>query len=93
MNAYDLDDWPKIPPNNLNKNCFFSATNIVKSSNKGKYISSGYGIAFDGADSWSFGNDLARIVTISCIDNSSSSHADNHKKIFFSVNRKIKWWY
>ena len=93
MNAYDLDDWPKIPPNNLNKNCFFSATNILKSSNKGKYISSGYGIAFDGADSWSFGNDLARTVTISCIDNSSSSHADNHKKIFFSVNRKIKWWY
>ena len=38
MNAFDLDDWPKIPPNNLNKNCFFSATNIVKSSNKGKYI-------------------------------------------------------
>ena len=90
MNPYDLDDWPKIPPNNLNKNCFFSETNIVKSSNKGKYISSGYGIAFDGADSWSFGNDLARIVTISCIDNSSSSQADNHKKIFFSINRKIK---
>ena len=64
MNVYGLDDWPKIPPNNLNKNCFFSANNIVKSSNKSKYISSGYGIAFDGAHLWSFGNDLARIVAI-----------------------------
>ena len=43
---------------------------------------SGYGIAFDGKSSWRFGNDSARNVTILCVDNSSSSHADNCKNTF-----------
>ena len=33
-----------------------------------------YGIAFDGAGSWSFGNDFTENV-----DNSSSSHANNRR--------------
>ena len=43
----------------------------------------GYGIAFDGAVTWRFGNDYARNVTIFDVDNSSSSHSDNDIKIFF----------
>ena len=45
------------------QNCSFGATNIVKNSNKEKYVYSGYGITFDSAGSWSF-----------CVDNSSSFH-------------------
>ena len=43
----------------------------------------GYGIAFDGAGTWRFGDDYARNVTIFDADNSSSSHSDNDIKIFF----------
>ena len=39
-------------------------------------------MAFDGKGPWSFGNDFARNVTIFGIDNSSSSHTDNHKNDF-----------
>ena len=30
------------------KNCLFTATNIIKNSDKEKYVYSGYGIAFHG---------------------------------------------
>ena len=43
---------------------------------------SGYGIAFDGADLWNFGNVFARNALIFGVDNTSSSHADNRKNIF-----------
>ena len=46
-------------------------------------MSSGYGIAFDGKDKWSFGNDSAMNHIIFGVDNSSSSHTNNCKKIFF----------
>ena len=36
---------------------------------------------FDGKGEWSFGNDYARNVIMFGVDNSSSSHADNIKKI------------
>ena len=58
------------------------ATNIVKNSDKEKYVYSGYGIAFDGKGEWSFGNDYARNVIIFGSDNSSLSHADNLKNNF-----------
>ena len=38
---------------------------------------SGYGILFDEAGSWNFGNDKARNVIIFGFDNRSSSHTDN----------------
>ena len=60
----------------------FGATNIVKNSDKSKWVYTGYGIAFDGEGSWSFGNDFDKNVIIFCVDNSSSSHADNHKNNF-----------
>ena len=40
---------------------------------------SGYGIAFDGAGSWNFGNNLTRNVVIFGVDKSSSSYTDKCK--------------
>ena len=45
--------------------------NIVKNSDKEKYVYSRYGITFDSACSWSFNNDFSRNVIIFCVDNSS----------------------
>ena len=64
------------------KNCLFEATDIVKNSDKEKYINSDYGIEFDGKVKWSFGNDYARNVMTFGVDNSSSSHTDNLNNIF-----------
>ena len=58
------------------------ATNIVKNSDKEKYVYRDYRIAFDGKGEWSFGNDYARNVIIFGSDNSSLSHADNLKNNF-----------
>ena len=56
----------------------FGATNLVKNSDKEKWVYSGYGIAFDLAGSWNFGIDYAKnVVNFSADD--SSSHTDNHK--------------
>ena len=60
----------------------FGATSLEKSSDKEKWMYSDYGIAFDGKDTWSFGNDYAKTVIIFGVDNSSSSHADNRKNNF-----------
>ena len=60
----------------------FGGTNIVKNSEKNNWVYSGFGIAFDGGDWLSFGNGTARIVIIPCVDNSSSSHADNLQNNF-----------
>ena len=46
----------------------------MKNSNKEKYVSKGYGKAFDEKGEWSFDNGTARNVIIFSIDNSSSSH-------------------
>ena len=43
---------------------------------------SGYGIAFDGEGTCSFDSDYTKNVKTLGVDNSSSSHADNHKKSF-----------
>ena len=41
--AYDLETWPKIPLKKFPiKNCLFGATNIVKNSDKEKYVHSDY---------------------------------------------------
>ena len=86
VNVYifcDLDAWPRNPSNNFKfKNCLYEATNIVKNSDKEKYVYSGYGITFDSAGSWSFDNDFARNVINFGVDNSSSFHSDNRKNNF-----------
>ena len=83
---YDLDAWPRNPTNSFKfKNFLFGATNSVKNSDKEKYVYSGYGITFDIAGSWSFGNDFARSVVIFGVDNSPSSLAENCKNSFLSA--------
>ena len=79
----DLDAWPRNPTNNFKfKNCSFGATNVVRNSDKEKYVHSRYGITFDSGGSWKFDNDFARNVIIFGVDNSSSSHSDNRKNNF-----------
>ena len=54
---YELYYWPKILLKSFTfKSCLFGATNLVKNSDKDKYVYSDYGIAFDGGYWWSFGN-------------------------------------
>ena len=60
----------------------FGASDILKNSYKSKCLYSGYGIAFDGASSQSFGNDFPRNTVIFGVDNSSPYHADNDKNNF-----------
>ena len=52
---------------------------------------SGYGIAFDGAGSWSFGNDDVRNAVFFGIDNSLSSHTDNHKNNFLETGEGLTY--
>ena len=59
--------------------CLFGATNVVKNSDKEKYVYGGYGIAFDGKSLWRFSDEFAWNVIISGIGNGSSSHTDNPK--------------
>ena len=77
-NVYESYNWSKIPL----KNFLFGAINIVKNSNKDKWVYSGYGITFDRGDWWSFGNSTARSVIIFGVYNSSSSHVENLKNNF-----------
>ena len=80
--VYDLVAWPRNPATSFKfKNFSFGATNILKNSDKEKYVYSGYEITFDSADSWSFDNDFARNCVIFVVNN-SSSHSNNHKNNF-----------
>ena len=49
----------------------------------------GYGIAFDGAGTWRFGNGYTRNVAIFDVANSSSSHSNNDIKIFCQCLVKV----
>ena len=63
--VYDLNAWPRTSRNNFKfKNRLFGTTNIVKNSDKEKYVYSDYEITFDSASSWSFDNGTARNVII-----------------------------
>ena len=46
---------------------------------------SGYGIAYNGKSSWSFGNDYESKFVIFGVDTSSSFHIDNRKIKFFFI--------
>ena len=61
----------------------FGATTVVKNNDEEKWVYSGYGIAFGGKGSRSFGIDYARNVVIFGVDTSSSSHINNCKKLCF----------
>ena len=62
--------------------------NIVKNSDTSKYVYIGYGIAFDGNDSWSFGNGFARNVVTFDVDNSSSHHTNNCNNNFLVLDER-----
>ena len=66
-------------------NCLFGAINVVKNSNKEKYVYSDYGTTFDSLGSWSFDSDTARNVIIFGVDNTSSSHGENCKSNFLGL--------
>ena len=56
----DLDAFPRNPTNNFKFKIFlFGVTNIVKNSNKEKYVYNVYGITIDSSGSCSFDNDFA----------------------------------
>ena len=57
-------------------------------SNKSKYVCSEYGIVFDGAGLWNFGNDFAKNVIIFGVDNSSLSHNDLRKYAFLILGEE-----
>ena len=62
-----IDNYPNIPFKNFTfKNCFFSARNIAKDSNKEKWV---HRIAFDGKIWWLFDNFFPRYAVIFSIDN------------------------
>ena len=52
---------------------------------KKRYKYSGYGITFYSAGFWIFDNDTARNFIIFGVDNSLSSHCDNHKNNFLVI--------
>ena len=72
--VFDLDTWPNNLLRNFTlKNCLFGATSMVKSSDREKWVYSGYGIAFDGKGTGSFGNEFCSfwllLPTPFCIGN------------------------
>ena len=50
---------------------------------------SGCGITFDSAGSWSFNNGITKNIIIFGVNNSSSSHADNHKNYFLVLGKGL----
>ena len=67
----------------------FAANNIVTNIDKGQWVYSGYGIAFDRTGSWVFGNELARNVIFGVV-NSLSTHAENRKNnLLLSAGQKF----
>ena len=85
--VYNLEAWSRNPTNNFKfKHCLLGATNMVKNGDKEKYAYSRYGITLVSASWWSFDNDTARNVIIFGVDNSSSSHSDNHKNNFLILD-------
>ena len=50
---------------------------------------SGCGITFDSAGSWSFNNGITKNIIIFGVNNSSSSHANNHKNDFLVLGKGL----
>ena len=66
--VYELNNWPHDTTNNFSlKNCLLGTVKLVRNA-KSKFTYSGQEIAFNGEDSWSFDNDLARNVLTFGVD-------------------------
>ena len=70
------------------KNCSLGTINqrSARNASKGKFVQNGRKIGFDGADSWSFGNDFARNVVTFGEGNSLSSHPNNQRNNFLVLD-------
>ena len=65
------------------ENCLFGAVSLTENADINKYKYSGYGVAFDGYESFSFpGIGLGKNKIMFGVDTSSFIHADNKKKYF-----------
>ena len=58
----------------------FATVKVTRNAIKRKFIYNGYAIAFDGAGSWSFGNEFAQSILVSSVDNNSCRHSKSRKK-------------
>ena len=77
---YQLHEWLCNVNNNfVLKNCLFGIVKLVTNTMESKFTYNDGGIAFDGAGTWSFCNDFARVNATFSVDNTSSSHTDNQK--------------
>ena len=65
----------------------FAAVSLTKNVDIGKYKYSGYGIGFDRLGEFRFGNGPGRNCIIFGADLSSSSHANNKKIVFLSLEK------
>ena len=64
-------------------NCLFGAVTLTKNADIDKYGYFGYGIGFDGRESFLFpGGEFGENILILAVDMSSSGHIDNKKKTY-----------
>ena len=73
---YSTNSYPTL------ENCLFGAVSLTKHADIDQYKYSGHGLGFDRHGEFSFGNGLGKNCIIFRADLSSSSHANNQKKIF-----------
>ena len=93
--AWELDIWSR----DLNADfiiyadCLFVTVKQTKNIDPDKYSYTGYGIGFDSDPDF----DGDKNVIIFGVDNSSLTHANNRKNIYFSswwrFNARIGWYY
>ena len=77
---YSISTYPTL------ETCLFGDVSLTKNADIDKYKYSGYGIGFDKHGEFSFGTrGFGRNCIIFGADLSSSSHANNKKKIFLSL--------
>ena len=81
---YSISTYPAL------ENCLFGAASLIKNADIHQYKYSGYGIGFDRKEEFSFGSrGFGKNCIIFGADMSSSSHANNKKKMIFLSLKKI----
>ena len=85
--VYELNNWFRNLSNNfVLKSCLLGTVKLTRNSDESKFIYNSWGIAFDGVDSWSFGNNFARNFVTFGVDNTSSSHANSQTNNFLVLD-------
>ena len=82
--VYEIDNWQANPNSNftIKNNCLVLLNQQETQSKEMVFGMCLFGIVFDGAASWNFGNMFARNAVISGVHNSSSIHSE-YLNIFF----------